>query len=222
MRLSELAKLGVGEVDLDDKVTIVTGNGRRARACPFGSRTAQAPDRYLRARSRHPHADLPAVTGRQRSGGDDRQRHCPDVVPRAAAWVPWHHPFKRPADVDAPGQPQGQRCHVGPHGVLGSTSVLRRAEPAVWVNLFLEASQGRLAGRARCGPTGRRFSPTRCARPCRLGAGAARRHVSHGSQLTRMGSRRTVAPPSLERAFSVPSSSGVVSGSEPADDGTTP
>ena len=49
------------EVDLDDDVAIVTGKGRRPRTCPFGSRTAQALDRYLRARSRHPHAQLPAL-----------------------------------------------------------------------------------------------------------------------------------------------------------------
>jgi site-specific recombinase XerD len=61
MRLSELAKLRVDEIDLDDNVAIVTGKGRRPRACPFGSRTAQALDRYVRARSRHPQAGLPAL-----------------------------------------------------------------------------------------------------------------------------------------------------------------
>jgi site-specific recombinase XerD len=61
MRLSELTKLRVDEVDLDDDVAIVTGKGRRPRTCPFGSRTAQALDRYLRARSRHPQAQLPAL-----------------------------------------------------------------------------------------------------------------------------------------------------------------
>ena len=61
MRRSELAKLRVDEVDLDDDVAIVTGKGRRPRTCPFGWRTAQALDRYLRARSRHPQAQLPAL-----------------------------------------------------------------------------------------------------------------------------------------------------------------
>jgi site-specific recombinase XerD len=69
MRLNELTKLRVDEVDLDDDVAIVTGKGRRPRTCPFGSRTAQALDRYLRARSRHPQANLPALwlgaTGRE-------------------------------------------------------------------------------------------------------------------------------------------------------------
>lgn len=61
MRLNELAKLRVVDVDLDDNVAIVVGKGRRPRACPFGARTAQGLDRYLRARSRHQRADLPAL-----------------------------------------------------------------------------------------------------------------------------------------------------------------
>jgi site-specific recombinase XerD len=61
MRLSELAKLRVADINLDDDVAVVTGKGRRPRACPFGSRTAQALDRYLRARSRHSRSELPAL-----------------------------------------------------------------------------------------------------------------------------------------------------------------
>ena len=61
MRLNELAKLRLVDVDLDDDVAIVVGKGRRPRACPFGVRTAQALDRYLRARSRHQRSDLPPL-----------------------------------------------------------------------------------------------------------------------------------------------------------------
>ena len=61
MRLNELAKLRVADVDLDDDVAVVLGKGRRPRPCPFGARTAQALDRYLRARARHQRADLPAL-----------------------------------------------------------------------------------------------------------------------------------------------------------------
>ena len=43
-------------VDLDESVAIVLGTGRRPRACPFGNKTAQALDRYLRLRLAHPHA----------------------------------------------------------------------------------------------------------------------------------------------------------------------
>lgn len=57
MRLSELAHLTVGDVDLDTRVAIVMGKGRRPRACPFGVKTASALDRYLRqVRGRDPNA----------------------------------------------------------------------------------------------------------------------------------------------------------------------
>jgi site-specific recombinase XerD len=58
MRLGEMAGLHIEDLDLDvDQVAFVTGKGRRQRACPFGNKTAQALDRYLRARSRHKLAD---------------------------------------------------------------------------------------------------------------------------------------------------------------------
>jgi integrase/recombinase XerC len=61
MRLSELARLAVGDVDLDLDVAIVLGKGRRMRSAPFGRKTSQALDRYLRARSRHARAEEPAL-----------------------------------------------------------------------------------------------------------------------------------------------------------------
>jgi len=57
MRRGEIAGLKLADLDLNDEVAIVLGKGRRPRACPFGRRTTQALDRYLRERSRHPHAD---------------------------------------------------------------------------------------------------------------------------------------------------------------------
>ncbi|MST31727.1 tyrosine-type recombinase/integrase [Acidimicrobiaceae bacterium USS-CC1] len=56
MRAAELMGLGLDDIDLDLGVAIVLGKGRRRRSCPFGARTAQAIDRYLRARGRHPAA----------------------------------------------------------------------------------------------------------------------------------------------------------------------
>jgi site-specific recombinase XerD len=56
MRRAELAGLKVDDVDIDQQVAIVMGKGRRPRACPFGSKTAQALDRYLRMRLAHAHA----------------------------------------------------------------------------------------------------------------------------------------------------------------------
>ena len=51
MRRSEIAGLRVGDVDLDENMVVVMGKGRRPRACEIGHKTAQALDRYLRARS---------------------------------------------------------------------------------------------------------------------------------------------------------------------------
>lgn len=61
MRLSELAELALTDVDLDDEIALVMGKGRRPRACPFGPRTGQSLDRYLRLRARHARADEPAL-----------------------------------------------------------------------------------------------------------------------------------------------------------------
>lgn len=57
MRRSELGTLTLDHVDLDEQVALVLGKGRRPRACPYGSKTATALDRYLRARARHPWAE---------------------------------------------------------------------------------------------------------------------------------------------------------------------
>lgn len=56
MRRAECAGLKVSDVDFDHDVAVVLGKGRRSRAVPFGRKTAQALDRYLRLRARHPHA----------------------------------------------------------------------------------------------------------------------------------------------------------------------
>jgi site-specific recombinase XerD len=55
LRRAELAGLRVADVDFDHKVVVVLGKGSRPRAVPFGRKTAQAIDRYLRLRGRHPH-----------------------------------------------------------------------------------------------------------------------------------------------------------------------
>jgi site-specific recombinase XerD len=57
MRRAELANLKLSDLDLDADVAIVLGKGSRARACPFGAKTAVALDRYLRARSSHAWAE---------------------------------------------------------------------------------------------------------------------------------------------------------------------
>lgn len=61
MRRAECAGLKLVDLDPEHEVAIVMGKGRRSRACPFGHRTAQALDRYLRKRREHPHAGSPML-----------------------------------------------------------------------------------------------------------------------------------------------------------------
>lgn len=59
MRLSELAGLQLDDLERRDEVALVLGKGSRPRACPYGTKTAIALDRYLRLWSRRPDASLP-------------------------------------------------------------------------------------------------------------------------------------------------------------------
>jgi integrase/recombinase XerC len=61
MRLDDLAKLTVAGVDLDQDIAYVLGKGRRPRFYPYGHKTAQALDRYLRQRKRQRRAELPGL-----------------------------------------------------------------------------------------------------------------------------------------------------------------
>ena len=54
--MSELCGLELTDVDLDRELASVTGKGSRPRVVPFGPKTAQDVDRYLRVRALHPHA----------------------------------------------------------------------------------------------------------------------------------------------------------------------
>jgi site-specific recombinase XerC len=56
LRVSELTGLTLEEIDLDRETVFVVGKGNRPRAVPYGAKTAQAVDRYLRMRSAHPYA----------------------------------------------------------------------------------------------------------------------------------------------------------------------
>jgi site-specific recombinase XerD len=58
MRRGEMAGLKVTDLDFDQDVAYVVGKGSRPRACPFGARTGQAVDRYLRERAKRPKADV--------------------------------------------------------------------------------------------------------------------------------------------------------------------
>lgn len=83
MRRAEIAGLKVGDVDFDHNIAVVLGKGRRPRACPFGRKTAQALDRYLRARAKRKDVESPELWlghfGRMTNSG------IADVVDRRAA-----------------------------------------------------------------------------------------------------------------------------------------
>ncbi|HUY07197.1 MAG TPA: tyrosine-type recombinase/integrase [Acidimicrobiales bacterium] len=59
MRRGEMAGLKVEDIDFEQDVAYVIGKGSRPRACPFGAKTGQAIDRYLRERTKRPEAALP-------------------------------------------------------------------------------------------------------------------------------------------------------------------
>ena len=62
LRAGEVVALAVTDVDLTGGlVTVRRGKGGKGRVAPFGSQTAAALDRYLRARRTHKRADTPAL-----------------------------------------------------------------------------------------------------------------------------------------------------------------
>ncbi len=66
VRVSELCGLELTDVDLDRELAFVRGKGSRPRVVPFGAKTAQAVDRYLRVRAQHPYARSPRLLLGQR------------------------------------------------------------------------------------------------------------------------------------------------------------
>lgn len=59
LRRAEITGLAPEDVDLSERAVIVVGKGRRLRTVSFGRKTAQALDRYIRARGRRDDADSP-------------------------------------------------------------------------------------------------------------------------------------------------------------------
>lgn len=53
-RISEMANMEVGRLDMGTDVVTFMGKGRKWRTIPFGNKTGKALTRYLRARARHP------------------------------------------------------------------------------------------------------------------------------------------------------------------------
>lgn len=73
IRLGEMAGLQVSDVDLDLQVAVVRGKGNRLRTVPFGTKTVEALDRYLRVRRSHKSSKEPWLwlgkKGRLRDSG---------------------------------------------------------------------------------------------------------------------------------------------------------
>jgi site-specific recombinase XerD len=59
MRLNTLSGITLPDLDLSERLVSVTAKGRRQLVIPYGANTAQALDRYVRARRRTRHADRP-------------------------------------------------------------------------------------------------------------------------------------------------------------------
>ncbi len=83
LRLGELVGLQIDDVDLGAKLVFVIGKGTgrrgpRHRSVPYGVRTAQLINRYLRARERHPFHASPALW----LGAFDQPSLSPETVRR--------------------------------------------------------------------------------------------------------------------------------------------
>lgn len=61
VRVGEMVGMKLDDVDWRDDVIVVLGKGRRTRAVPFGPKTGQSLERYIRTRRQHPAARFPAL-----------------------------------------------------------------------------------------------------------------------------------------------------------------
>ncbi len=114
-RVAEMAGIELGTLDTRHSRVTLLGKGSVVRTIPFGDKTATAMERYIRARAKHPRADLPALwlgafqRGRFTSSGIARmfRRRCgalgiPHVHPHLLRHTAFHH-FKLAggSDTDA-------------------------------------------------------------------------------------------------------------------------
>lgn len=72
-RLAGILGLDLDDLDLDEQVARIVLKGGEELLVPFGARTAEALDRYLRARRKHRYANLPSLwvhrRGRMKTSG---------------------------------------------------------------------------------------------------------------------------------------------------------
>lgn len=99
MRLGGLLSMTQESVDLDGQLVTITLKGGRRHVVPFGHRTADALDRYVRVRRRHALAHLPAFWIGQRGGlGKSGVERLITVLADRAGVGPIHpHQFRHTA-----------------------------------------------------------------------------------------------------------------------------
>lgn len=80
-------RLAVDDSDVDRQVCRVAGKGRRERVLPFGAKTTEALDRYLRARAADKHASAPGLWLDERAKGPLTSNGVYQVVKRRGRLV---------------------------------------------------------------------------------------------------------------------------------------
>jgi integrase len=89
-RRAEVAGMRLTDLDFDLQVAVVVGKDGRQRALPFGRRTAQALDRYLRVRARHPRTAQVLRDIRDLRG--ETHRSLGGCLAGASRWCPGSRP----------------------------------------------------------------------------------------------------------------------------------
>ena len=99
IRLSELAGLRCGDVDLWQRELTVHGKGGKDRIVKIGHQAARSLDRYLRARSRHAQARRPQLWLGRQPGAADCRWDLPDDCPPRPPGRRGHLPAPVPASL---------------------------------------------------------------------------------------------------------------------------
>jgi site-specific recombinase XerD len=113
VRVFDLCGLELTDVDLDWELAYVTGKGSRPRVVPFGAKTAQAVDRYLRVRGAASLRALAAAAARSARPDDPRRRPRRAAHPRRTGRRRRRPPAPLPAHL-GPSLARRRRSGAGP------------------------------------------------------------------------------------------------------------